>query len=306
MRLDNMDPFEMRPSCIGDMESLKKLWIECFADAPEYAHYIFTKLIKPAHALVCAHGMEIPAMLFFEPFTLKAGGDFYSGAYIYGVATAVKYRGMGLSTRLLAFAHEYLSKSGYALSILVPAGEGLFEFYRKRGYSVFSDLCKVKIGGAEIANMPDTDMKIKISLARLENLYDIRENYFGDSCGFVCWSREYLEYIGGECTHFGGEVLRIEYAAGIGYAVCYRDKNKITHIKEMVLPDENRFFIQALKMIHQRYGAVEYNLSLRANFQTMFTQSLLPYSMIKWYDDSGNILSGSILRAYAYIGFVLD
>lgn len=284
----------------GMLPCLKRLWIDCFGDSEEYTDYIFNCLIKPEHAFVATEGGHVSSMLFYQPFTLKTQAAKTNGAYIFGVATEQKSRGEGISTRLLDYTHECLENEGYALSVLVPANEGLFEFYAKRGYSNFSDICRVTLQAEDI---PITDYKVAATPVRLDRLYPLREEYFNPSTGFVSWDEHYLDYQADELERFGGETLLLEYGNVKGYAVCFKHKDEI-YVKELAFPKE--MLNLAVAAIHEKYHAFRYNYSLRADFHPVNASVVLPYSMKKWYDINNSTRMEVDSIPPSYISFALD
>ena len=55
-------------------------------------------------------------------------------AYLYAVATDIRYRGRGLCGQLMEHTHAHLKQLGYAGTILVPGSKELFRFYEKLDY----------------------------------------------------------------------------------------------------------------------------------------------------------------------------
>ncbi|GHU80634.1 hypothetical protein FACS1894191_6340 [Clostridia bacterium] len=262
------------------MPRLAQLWKECFGDTEEFTGLIFARLIKPEQAFVSTEDGAIPAMMFYQPFKLKTHEGACKGAYIYGVATDPAYRGRGYSTGLLEYANGRLSREGYALSVLVPADGGLFDFYAKRGYGVFSQLRHVAVNAGDIA----AGAELSASPVRLEDMRSLREAHFTPSSGFVSWDEDYLRFTGDECIHSGGGIYLLEGTGARGYAVCYPEEGAVC-VKELVLTPP--LFDAAASAIHRIYGAEKYIFRLREDFAMENVGALLPYSMVKWYDRSG-------------------
>ncbi|MDR2932150.1 MAG: GNAT family N-acetyltransferase [Oscillospiraceae bacterium] len=278
---------------------LSRLWTACFGDSKAYTAYIFENLITPGHCVAREDHDTVSCMLFFEPFTLKGGGQPFKGAYIYGVATDPAYRGRGLSTHLLEEAHTLLQSAGYSLSVLVPASESLFDFYAQRGYVPFSDICRISPDDRDNEIAP---RDVALTQARLQDLYDDRERFFSSSCAYVSWPPSYLEYTGKECAHFGGEVLRVIAGREEGYAVCYVSPDAV-YIKEMML--SYALFDTAAASIRKRYGERRCIFNMPADFGAQYDRPVLPYSMVKWYDKSGCIRRTEA-ETPPYIAFTLD
>ena len=118
----------------GNVSTLKELWQEAFEDSAENIDLFFETAFDTEHSLCAFDGERAVAMLYW--FDCEYMGE--RVAYMYAIATAKSHRGRGICRQLMSKAHEILKRSGYACVILVPGEKGLFEFYAKMGYSVFS------------------------------------------------------------------------------------------------------------------------------------------------------------------------
>ena len=114
----------------SDIPSLKALWKEAFLDTDDFIDLFFSLAFSEENSLSVYDNGELVASLYW--FDGKVGDK--KAAYIYGVATKKAQRGKGYSTALLKKCHELLKSEGYSAAILVPADEGLFNFYGRLGY----------------------------------------------------------------------------------------------------------------------------------------------------------------------------
>ena len=114
----------------SDIKALKLLWKEAFCDTDEFIDLFFSLAFSTEHSLCAYNNDSVAAALYW--FDAHLNGD--RVAYIYGVATKKENRGQGFSTALLKRTHDLLKDSGYNAAILVPADEGLFNFYGRFGY----------------------------------------------------------------------------------------------------------------------------------------------------------------------------
>ena len=121
---------EYRSARPEDVPGLKRLWERCFGDDPAFIDRFFAHLFRPEHMAVCAlDGMPV-SMVAFLPCRLRGGGDLPC-AYLYAMATDPARQGRGWSQALLRFAHSYGREQGWRGLTLVPADQGLFQFYAK-------------------------------------------------------------------------------------------------------------------------------------------------------------------------------
>lgn len=126
---------------------LRKLWQEAFDEPEDFTDLFFAKGFSPdRYHCIKENGIPVSALYWF---------DCYLGeqklAYIYGVATLKTHQGKGLAGKLLQETHNILQGQGYAGTILVPASQSLFDFYRKFGYQTTTFSTKVTCNAAATA-----------------------------------------------------------------------------------------------------------------------------------------------------------
>lgn len=132
--MNTKPPYSITSPSENHIEGLQKLWAEAFGDADDFIRLFFDTTHSPDRCLVAFLGDEVLGALYW--FDCEYQGQ--KLAYLYGVATVKKYRGMGVCHSLMAEYHSHLSALGYAGGILVPENRILFSFYRKLGYEVCS------------------------------------------------------------------------------------------------------------------------------------------------------------------------
>ncbi len=115
----------------SDIPSLKALWKEAFLDTDDFIDLFFSLAFTKENSLAAYDNGELAASLYW--FDGKVGDK--KAAYIYGVATKKAQRGKGYSTSLLKRCHKLLNEEGYSIVMLVPAGDKLFNFYGRLGYT---------------------------------------------------------------------------------------------------------------------------------------------------------------------------
>lgn len=256
---------------------IKRIWAACFGDSAEYIDFLFDRLLRPEHILVDTVGGRPVSMLCIEPLVLATRAGGIDAAYLFGVATLPEQQGSGRSTALLEECHRRLAGDGFALSILVPAGESLFRFYGSRGYETAFMVAKLDLAAGEI---PPSITPCALLPAKLAELSAVRDEVYADRAQFVRWGRDYLAYIGDECALFGGEVLRTLCGGETGYAVCYRQDGEVV-VKELAVSDAH--MNDAMAALHARYGADRYRFYLPADTPNA-TNKVLPFAMVRWYD----------------------
>ena len=148
----------------SDYEDVIKIWSSAFGDTREYILNFLKKFSEFVYIL------DNDAIMTLLPVTLNDK----NGHYIYAVAVDENKRCKGLGKKLIEFAKEI--KEDFL--VLVPADEGLFEYYKKLGFSYNS----------EIGKFDTVDNSEEISASEY---FELRDKFFGGK-DYVKWSTEQL------------------------------------------------------------------------------------------------------------------
>lgn len=256
--------FDFRFAQNSDIPTLKKLWKCCFGDDDKYIDLFFAERFAQDICLAAFQGETAAAMLFLLPITAVCGEKHYPARYIYAVCTKPEFRNRSLSTRLLDAAHEYMAKNNIAMSLLVPAENSLFDYYKKRGFET-EFYCREFEVNADAAN-------IDFEQAELQNLFEERNRVFSNSTLYMQWDKVALGYQQKEAEFFGGKTLKFND----GYAVCVPYDQGVLikewgkkEIDEQIIADIARIFDK--KRAFVRVPAYENQKGAR------------PFAMTKWY-----------------------
>lgn len=110
------------------MLQLRSLWMECFPeDSLNDAEQFIMSRFRPENLICKEEGGQIVSMLHLISF-----GEF---SYIYGVATARKWRGLGYASELVVKAVERCRREGRKAVLLIPGNDSLRGFYARLGFS---------------------------------------------------------------------------------------------------------------------------------------------------------------------------
>lgn len=113
---------------------VRQMWKTCFGDTDEYIDLYFTQKYKDENTLIYIVD-DIPvASLQMLPYTITFYGKEISFYYLMGLCTLPEYRERGYMAELINKSHEVMKDRDIPLSILVPAEDWLFGFYKKFGY----------------------------------------------------------------------------------------------------------------------------------------------------------------------------
>lgn len=78
------------------------MWIECFGDSPEYADLYFTQIYRDDNALELRNDAgQVVSSLLLSDYEMLIADRHAKLCYIGGAATARRYRGRGLMSRLM-------------------------------------------------------------------------------------------------------------------------------------------------------------------------------------------------------------
>ncbi|MGM9648334.1 MAG: GNAT family N-acetyltransferase [Eubacteriales bacterium] len=141
----------IRRSTRADLPALQTLWQEVFGDPPAFIRGFYAAFGTYCAILAEENG-QVMGMIHPLPVTLAQKGQCTPGVYVYALATAPAHRGKGIAALLLEAAENTpfaasptltgaerigltVREAGRpAFSLLIPAEESLFSYYRRRGY----------------------------------------------------------------------------------------------------------------------------------------------------------------------------
>ena len=147
---------------LSDYEDIIRIWHEAFGDSKEYILKFLDEFAEYVYI------MDKDAIMTLLPVTLNDK----KGHYIYAVAVDKNKRSEGLGKKLIEFAKAKMDD----FLVLVPADEGLFEYYRKLGF----------YENSKIGKYDKTDAEQKISAKEYYLLRDkLLKNY-------IKWNEEQL------------------------------------------------------------------------------------------------------------------
>ncbi len=143
------------------ISALRALWREAFDDDDDYLDDFFSTAFSTKRCRCVEIESEIAAALYWFDCSFHER----KLAYIYSVATAKAYRGVGICHSLMQHTHNYLRENGYIGAVLVPGSSDLFAFYERMGYvtscyveefsseAASESIYIEKIGSAEYASL---------------------------------------------------------------------------------------------------------------------------------------------------------
>lgn len=267
----------IRPARSQDVPQLKTLWMEAFEDSPQATDYYFEHRFLPQGMLVEEQAGTIRGMLSMLPMELVLAGRSWPARYLFAIATGRAHRGQGISSRLIEQALAQSQAAGDAAAMLVPAGEELFRFYGKRG---FTSRFFIRRWTVQAQELPPCPADARLEALTAEDMLRLRDNAFGGHGLFARWGEDALAYIVGAAHAFGGVLFRLRAGAADGYAFGEWDGTTLM-VKELAVtgmtPDT------ALAILHTRAQAARYTVRLK---DAGDTGERLPFGMWVPFDDS--------------------
>lgn len=211
------------------------LWKEAFGDEEREVLKYLDKILE--YVLVFEENDDVCGMLSMLPVTYKE----QEGRYIYAVATRLDKRGKGISTALIDFAKNYIQENNETFLVLVPQNDGLFDFYKKRGFTPIS--CIEKRIDYENFKICESG---EVKTITAENYLMSRDEFFKRE-PFIKWDESMLVFAQ---KMYNGDFVSVSFGGEkIGTAFCTMIGNEL-HIKEL-LSNQSEKMVRILK---KEYG----------------------------------------------------
>jgi predicted acetyltransferase len=115
-------------------QQIKDLWQTSFEDTDLFISLYFEHIYEEQHTLTIESGGRIVAALQVLPYEMSYCGTTVTMGYLCGACTLPSERGKGWMSRLMPRAIRFMRERNDALTALIPASPGLFDFYERFGY----------------------------------------------------------------------------------------------------------------------------------------------------------------------------
>ncbi len=201
-----------------DIPRIKELWQQGFDDPINYVDFFYKNAAKVSDTYLCDEGPGVIAMLTMLPAKFVYKDRSVDVSYVYGAATDKKYRGRGFMSVLLRHCEKLAKEQGCAMSVLVPGGRHLFDFYKKRGYRADFSLKLVNIRPGMLTAPPEKGYRFSIGGASPETVYGIREAALADT-PHVMWDEKGIAAVLRDCREYGERTAVCERGDERAYAV---------------------------------------------------------------------------------------
>ena len=113
--------------------SLINLWHKVFGDETDYIKLFFKDAYFDSECFAEVVDDETVSAFYLLKCVIKCDGKIYRGRYLYAAATLSEYRGKGLMSKLINEALDYAEEEKLDFIALVPADDGLYNYYGRFG-----------------------------------------------------------------------------------------------------------------------------------------------------------------------------
>jgi predicted acetyltransferase len=271
---------EVRRALKEDITQLKEIWRLCFNDTSQYIDYYFANQFKEEQTMVLIKDDAVAAMLSIKPVNLITWDEqIISMAMLYAIATHPDYQKQGLASQLIAQTNKELSGMGIQNTILVPATEALFGFYKKQGYHEAFYIREQSLTPDQItASHPG--ISFSCNLQPVESCdYNLLRNKFLNGSVFVAYDDSEVQYQKDLAQQSGADIYRVELPDMQGCAIIERIDQQKVIIKELLI--HKAYFPKVLRHIADTFPAEEYLLRTSGYMDHKLAGSLRPFGMIK-------------------------
>lgn len=162
----------------------KKLWQKIFGDSERYLDSFFDKVYRDENTLVYLENNSVVAALYMIPYKMLIDGKENEIIYLYALATHSDYRGQKIMSKMIQKSIDISKTRNYALSVLIPAEPGLFEFYRKFGYEESFEQVIITKSRSEIEEIAQGKQPVEFKKADAEQIWNVysHSTFFSDEC----------------------------------------------------------------------------------------------------------------------------
>lgn len=117
-------------------DHIRRLWVECFGDSPEYTDMYFSRVYTDDNTLTAddADGRIVSSVQIFD-YDMTLDGHTARLCYLGGGTTARRHRGRGYMSRLMLRALDESVARGAMMCALIPAHDWLYSFFERFGFS---------------------------------------------------------------------------------------------------------------------------------------------------------------------------
>ena len=198
---------------------LKALWQKVFGDSPAYLDAFFSKIYKDENTLVFLESGRVVSALYMIPYEMLIGGRKRKVVYLYALATDPDFRGKKIMSELIAESFKIGAERGYVLSVLIPAENSLFGYYRSFGFESCFEQVKITRQREELISETTGLSPAVLRRAGADEIWEAycRSEFYSEGC--LLLSREQNRFYLEELERDGGEALLFSFEGRTFYAL---------------------------------------------------------------------------------------
>ena len=192
--------------------SLLDLWKKVFGDSEEYIRLFFDKAYYDSECFAVIEEDKVVSAFYLLKCSIKFNGEVYHGRYLYAAATLPDYRGKGLMSELINEALKYGESHNFDFIALVPADDGLYDYYSRFGFVESMYKYKYAIRKDTATMRAYREITDSEEFCRIRNSVDCNMLIYNDICNeyaFRClgFSGVRLFYLSDSAYYAEGEEL---------------------------------------------------------------------------------------------------
>lgn len=283
-----------------DKLELMKIWKQCFKDTDDSINYFFLKKFKPNKCTVCEVDSKVVASLYMLDVYISIEGSVEKAYYLYAAGTLPEYRGRGYMKSLISYANIIQFYRGKKYSILLPANDSLYDYYKILGYKKF-----FKSGFLELSNLQMKNYIRNIDILNenvdFEKVSLLRYKLCVNNSGSIVWEEQAIKYAF-EINNIGkGENIVLSNG---DYAICNLSSNSL-NIIEFISTEKN--FYNLMTKIYRKFPECDFYKFRFPQFCNYFNEKVVikDFGMIKNIGDNSNFID-YMNNNNAYLGLTLD
>lgn len=286
---------------IRQKEYVNYLATEIFGDTKPYVDFFIEKRYNLKDCFVLTDDDLPIGMLHSFPCIFTYEGKSYSCRYLYYIGIQKQYRNLGLATKLINYTIDVQHRAGTDIFCLLPANDGLYNFYKKIGFSEFFKIDNINIPIEK--NLPIVVFDDVDDVIDFEAIIKIRDRFLSSCLSYIRWDKNAVKYAFEECRFTGGRAVSfksslnkncLEYALIKGYDI----KTRTVFVNEFAGED----FTSLASCIQQLYADAE-NITIR--YPARQNCSGLKFGMVKSFIPI-KFNSGDKYNFMPYLGLTMD
>lgn len=173
---------------------LKNLWLDCFEEKSEAVELFFNCCLDFTSIYTASVEDKPVAMLYLVHSTLNGK----KANYLCCAATSLGYRNLGIMGRLIEYSLEDSHRNGDVYSLLFPANEKLYGYYKRFGYKPLCTARKAVFTREELKQFAENNQ----SNFKIVNSYDYEElqklclknNFLLQNNKFISFASDYYSF----------------------------------------------------------------------------------------------------------------